>query len=109
MWRYAVTTCASRTVAGRPIPPTAIVAGAFLLLLAIPAVSQEQTGEITVPSHWSRYQAPTSYPEGTELHIIVEGDTLWDLAGRYLENPFLWPQLWDANRYIENPAFDLSG
>lgn len=66
-------------------------------------------GEISVPSHWSRYQAPTSYPEGTELHIIVEGDTLWDLAGQYFDNPFLWPQLWDANRYIENPHLIYPG
>jgi len=62
-----------------------------------------------VPAHWSRYEAPTHYPEGTQIHIIVEGDTLWDLSGRYLENPFLWPQLWDANRYIENPHLIYPG
>ena len=67
------------------------------------------SSEITVPNHWSPYQAPTSYPEGTEIHIIVEGDTLWDLAGRYFENPFLWPQLWDANRYVENPHLIYPG
>jgi hypothetical protein len=39
----------------------------------------------------------------------VEGDTLWDLAGRYFENPFLWPQLWDANRYVENPHLIYPG
>ena len=98
------------TVYGRPIPLTAFVLSAvFLLLVAFPAVSQETGSEITVPSHWSRYQAPTSYPEGTEIHIIVEGDTLWDLAGRYFENPFLWPQLWDANRYVENPHLIYPG
>ena len=105
-----MTTCASRTVYGRPIPLTAFVLSAvFLLLVAFPAVSQETSSEITVPSHWSRYQAPTSYPEGTAIHIIVEGDTLWDLAGRYFENPFLWPQLWDANRYVENPHLIYPG
>lgn len=101
-----MTTCASRTVSRRPTFLTVIAVGAAsLLLMALPAVSQEMSGEneIAVPEHWSGYQAPTSYPEGTELHIIVEGDTLWDLAGRYFENPFLWPQLWDANRYVENP------
>jgi hypothetical protein len=64
---------------------------------------------ITVPPHWSPYQAPTSYPEGTQLHIIVKGDTLWDLASQYLTNPFLWPQLWDANRYITNPHWIYPG
>ena len=109
-----MTTCASRTVYRRPILSTGFVLPAvFLLGMALPAVSQDQsqamTGEITVPSHWSRYQAPTSYPEGTEIHIIGDGDTLWDLAERYSENPFLWPQLWDANRYVENPHLIYPG
>ena len=66
-------------------------------------------GEIVIPPHWSPYQAPTSYPEGTRLHIIVRGDTLWDLANTYLQNPFLWPQLWDANRYITDPHWIYPG
>jgi hypothetical protein len=65
--------------------------------------------EIVVAPHWSPYQAPTSYPEGTQLHIIQRGDTLWDISNTYLQNPFLWPQLWDANRYIENPHLIYPG
>lgn len=66
-------------------------------------------GEIVVPPHWSPYQAPNSYPEGTRLHIIVRGDTLWDLSNTYFQNPFLWPQLWDANRYITDPHWIYPG
>ena len=77
------------------------------------AYSQEEQTDssepIVVDPHWSRYQAPMTYPEGTELHIIVRGDTLWDLSNQYLQNPFLWPQLWDANRYIENPHLIYPG
>ncbi len=37
-------------------------------------------------------------------HRVVSGDTLWDLAGSYLKNPFLWPQILEANRgTIQNP------
>ena len=36
-------------------------------------------------------------------HTVVKGDTLWDLSTRYLENPWLWPELWEQNTYIENP------
>ncbi|MFQ5791047.1 MAG: LysM peptidoglycan-binding domain-containing protein [Acidobacteriota bacterium] len=77
----------------------------------VPAQEEEQASgeEIVIPGHWSPYQAPDQYPEGTELHIIVRGDTLWDLAGQYLENPFLWPQLWDANRYITDPHWIYPG
>ena len=66
-------------------------------------------GEVVIPPHWSPYQAPNSYPEGTRLHIIVRGDTLWDLANTYFQNPFLWPQLWDANRYITDPHWIYPG
>lgn len=115
-----MTTCASRTDFKGPIPLTAFAFAIALLVLvarAPMAVSQEISSqemsdasrEITVPVHWSRYQAPTSYPEGTQLHIIVEGDTLWDLSARYFDNPFLWPQLWDANRYIQNPHLIYPG
>ena len=48
-------------------------------------------------------EPPFKYTEENRLHVIVPGDTLWELADTYLHNSFLWPQLWDANRYIENP------
>jgi hypothetical protein len=36
-------------------------------------------------------------------HTIVKGDTLWNLSTRYLESPWLWPELWEQNTYIKNP------
>ncbi len=30
-------------------------------------------------------------------HIVKQGDTLWDIAGFYYQNPFLWPYIWRAN------------
>jgi hypothetical protein len=106
-------TRASRTAPQGPFSPFRLV---LLLVLGAPLVAagaeaslQATPGEIVIPPHWSRYQAPTSYPEGTRLHIIVRGDTLWDLSNQYFQNPFLWPQLWDANRYIENPHLIYPG
>jgi hypothetical protein len=117
MWRFVVMTRASRTAPRGPFSPTRSLRFAGLvvtLALSAPlaATTQDEqpvSNDIVVPPHWSRYTAPTTYPEGTQLHIIQRGDTLWDLSNQYLRNPFLWPQLWDANRYIENPHLIYPG
>jgi hypothetical protein len=37
-------------------------------------------------------------------HTVRKGDTLWDLAGHYLQDPFRWPMIYEANRkVVENP------
>jgi hypothetical protein len=33
-------------------------------------------------------------------HVVRRGDTLWDLANRYLGNPFVWPRIHSANRQV---------
>lgn len=30
-------------------------------------------------------------------HTVKDGDTLWDIAAFYYQNPFLWPYIWRAN------------
>jgi hypothetical protein len=36
--------------------------------------------------------------DSSQVHVVRPGDTLWDLAGQYLRNPFLWPEIFSANR-----------
>ncbi|MGN8159980.1 LysM peptidoglycan-binding domain-containing protein [Salinisphaera sp. RV14] len=36
-------------------------------------------------------------------YVVKRGDTLWDIASKYLDDPWYWPQLWDANPDIANP------
>ena len=65
--------------------------------------------EITIEKHWTPYNPPMSYPDGTRVYIIVKGDTLWDLAGKFFNNPYLWPKIWEKNKYITDPHWIYPG
>jgi len=62
-----------------------------------------------VNDHWTPYDPPAEFPEGAMVHVIVKGDTLWDLAEHYLGDPFLWPQIWERNPYIKDSHWIYPG
>ncbi len=44
-----------------------------------------------------------------ERYVIQKGDTLWDIAGEKMGDPFRWPELWKSNPYIVNPDLIYPG
>jgi LysM repeat protein len=76
---------------------------------AAPPATGLQTGPATVVPHWSRNKYPASVPEGATYYIVEKNDTLWDLAKRFLNNPYLWPQIWDQNKYITDAHWIYPG
>jgi len=48
-------------------------------------------------------------PNHPDQYTVVKGDTLWDISGKFLENPWQWPKLWNNNPQIENPDLIYPG
>ncbi len=78
---------------------TQILALAVSLAATLGAVAMAQP---TPPLEISR-DAPDRY-------IVVKGDTLWDISGRFLQKPWRWPEIWQLNREaIKNPHWVYPG
>ncbi len=43
------------------------------------------------------------------VHMVKQGETLWDLAQRYFGDPWFWPELWSWNPHITNPHWLFPG
>jgi LysM domain len=68
-----------------------VVGAAALLTMGTFAIAQEFRGD---------------HPD---TYTVKRGDTLWDIAGKFLKRPWLWPEIWQANPQIKNPHLIYPG
>ncbi len=82
---------------------TAAAACALTLALAMPAgvaTGQEQGID--------RGVIPVA-PDAPERYIVQPGDTLWDISGKFLTDPWYWPEIWHINPQVANPHLIYPG
>lgn len=48
-------------------------------------------------------------PNHPTTYTVRTGDTLWDISKKFLQQPWLWPEIWQANPQVENPHLIFPG
>ncbi len=85
--------------------PCALV---MVLACASISVSQDEYGEMDFERAESDRTAQV-HPGQEGVYVVKKWDTLWDLAYSFMNDPFMWPEIWESNPQLDNPHLIYPG
>lgn len=87
----------------------ALVAGCASTPEEPPAPEQEPVPVVQAEPEAKPEPSIQLRPDYPETYTVVKGDTLWDISSHFLKDPWVWPELWQANPQIANPHLIYPG
>ena len=61
---------------------------------------------LTLTAYAASVQLAKDHPD---TYTVRKGDTLWSIAAKFLQKPWQWPEVWQANPQVRNPHLIYPG